>query len=127
MHAYRTHNCGQLRAPDAGAEVRLSGWVHSKRDHGGLLFIDLRDHYGLTQIVVPAGAPLFEEASALRVESVITVSGTVVLREGATVNPKLPTGDVEVRAAGLAVQSTAAVLPLQVAGNESYPDELRLK
>jgi len=127
MHAYRTHNCGQLRATDAGAEVRLSGWVHSKRDHGGLLFIDLRDHYGLTQIVVPAGGAVFEEASALRVESVITVTGTVVPREAATVNPKLATGEIEVRAASLVVQSTAAVLPLQVAGNESYPDELRLK
>ena len=127
MHAYRTHNCGQLRATDAAAEVRLSGWVHSKRDHGGLLFIDLRDHYGLTQIVFPAGAAMFDEASALRPESVITITGVVVLREGATVNPKLPTGAIEVRAETLTVQSTAAVLPLQVAGSEQYPDELRLK
>jgi aspartyl-tRNA synthetase len=127
MHAYRSHHCGQLRATDAGAEVRVSGWVHSKRDHGGLLFIDLRDHYGLTQIVIPSGGPVFEEAEKLRPESVITVTGTVVLREGTTVNPKLPTGAIEVRAAVLEVQSTAAVLPLQVAGAESYPDELRLK
>ncbi len=127
MHAYRSHHCGQLRATDAGADVRLSGWVHSKRDHGGLLFIDLRDHYGLTQIVIPSGGAVFDEAEKLRPESVITVTGRVVPREGATVNPKLPTGEIEVQAATLEVQSTAAVLPLQVAGHESYPDELRLK
>ena len=127
MHAYRTHHCGQLRATDAGTEVRLSGWVHSKRDHGGLLFIDLRDHYGLTQIVFPAGAAMFDEASSLRPESVITVTGTVVPREPATINPKLATGEIEVRATEFSLQSTAAVLPIQVAGNEAYPDELRLK
>ncbi|MCQ8240137.1 aspartate--tRNA ligase [Rhizosaccharibacter radicis] len=126
MHAYRTHNCAVLRAADAGQTVRLSGWVHSKRDHGGLLFIDLRDHYGLTQIVVPGGSPLLEIVERLRVESVITVSGEVVLRDPATVNPRLPTGEIEVRASDLAVQSEAAVLPLQVAGNEHYGDELRL-
>ena len=75
MHAYRTHTCGQLRASDAGASVRLSGWIHSKRDHGGLLFIDLRDHYGLTQCVLPAGSAAFATADALRQESVITVTG----------------------------------------------------
>ena len=127
MHAYRTHTCTALRATDAGQTARLSGWVHSKRDHGGLLFIDLRDHYGLTQCVFAAGSDIFEAASALRVESVITVTGTVVLREGATVNPKLPTGAIELRAASLELQSTADTLPMQVAGDEKYPDELRLK
>ncbi len=127
MHAYRTHTCGQLRGPDAGAQARLSGWVHSKRDHGGLLFIDLRDHYGLTQVVLAAGTTPFATADALRVESVITVTGEVVRREGATVNPKLPTGEIELRAQALTVQSTADVLPMQVAGNESFPDELRLR
>lgn len=127
MHAYRTHNCAALRAADAGLTVRLSGWVHSKRDHGGLLFIDLRDHFGITQIVIPAGSELLAIAERVRVESVLTVTGDVVLREGATVNPKLPTGEVEIRAATIEVQSAAAVLPLQVAGAETYSDELRLR
>ena len=127
MHAYRTHTCGALTAADASKPARLSGWVHSKRDHGGLLFIDLRDHYGLTQCVFPAGSPAFAQAEALRPESVITVTGDVVLREAGTVNPRLPTGEIELRVDELDVQSTADVLPMQVAGDEKYPDELRLK
>jgi aspartyl-tRNA synthetase len=127
MHAYRTHTCGALRAADATIEARLSGWVHSKRDHGGLLFIDLRDHYGLTQCVFAAGTAVFEQAERLRVESVITVTGQVVTREGSTVNPKLPTGEIELRVQGLVVQSPADVLPIQVAGDQQFPDELRLK
>ncbi|MBB3173826.1 aspartyl-tRNA synthetase [Endobacter medicaginis] len=125
MHAYRTHDCGALRATEAGSVARLSGWVHSKRDHGGLLFIDLRDHFGITQIVFPPS--LLPQVEHLRVESVITVTGEVVLREGATVNAKLPTGEIELRAKEVSVQSAADVLPLQVAGAENYPDELRLK
>ena len=127
MHAYRTHSCGALRASDAGQTARLSGWVHSKRDHGGLLFVDLRDHYGITQIVFPAGSDAFATVDGLRVESCITVTGQVVLREGATVNPRLPTGEIELRAADVVVQSSADVLPLQVAGAENYSDELRLR
>ncbi len=127
MHAYRTHTCGALRGPDAGQTARLSGWVHSKRDHGGLLFIDLRDHYGITQCVVPAGTPAFGTADALRVESVVTVTGPVVPRSPATVNPRLPTGEIELQVQDIAVQSTADVLPIQVAGDQQYPDELRLK
>ena len=127
MHAYRTHTCGALRATDAGQQARLSGWVHSKRDHGGLLFVDLRDHYGLTQIVFAAGSAPFETIDKLRPESVVTVTGAVVLREGATINPRLPTGEIELRAETLVVQSAAEVLPIQVAGEEKYPDELRLK
>ena len=127
MHTYRTHTCAALRTTDAGSTVRLSGWVHSKRDHGGLLFIDLRDHFGLTQCVFPAGAEAFADADALRVESVITVTGEVVLREPSTVNPRLPTGGIEIRVRNLEVQSTAEVLPIQVAGDQTYPDELRLK
>jgi aspartyl-tRNA synthetase len=127
MHAYRTHTCGQLRASDAGHMARLSGWVHSKRDHGGLLFVDLRDHYGLTQIVFAAGTAPFDTIDKLRPESVVTVTGAVVLREAGTVNPRLPTGEIELRAETLAVQSAAEVLPIQVAGEEKYPDELRLK
>jgi len=127
MHAYRTHSCGQLRAADAGTPARLSGWVHAKRDHGGLLFIDLRDHAGLTQCVFPQGTPAFAAADAVRVESVVTVTGEVVRREPGTVNPKLPTGEIELRVATLEVQSAAEVLPMQVAGEEKFPDELRLK
>ncbi len=126
MHAYRTHTCGALRASDAGQPARISGWVHSKRDHGGLLFIDLRDHYGITQCVFPAGAAAFAVVDPLRVESVITVTGKVVAREG-TINPRLATGEVELVAEHVAVQSAADVLPMQVAGDERYPDEIRLK
>src|ERR1700761_4712819 len=127
MHAYRTHTCGALRAADAGIQARLSGWVHSKRDHGGLLFIDLRDHYGLTQCVFPAGSPAFAAADAARPESVITVTGQVVLREPNTVNPRLPTGEIELRVSDLAMQSPAEVLPMQVAGDERFPEDIRLK
>ena len=127
MHAYRTHSCGALRASDAGQTARLSGWVHSKRDHGGLLFIDLRDHHGLTQCVFAAGSPAFAEADAIRVESVVTVTGEVVRREPGTVNPRLPTGEIELRVGALVVQSAAEVLPMQVAGDEKFPEEIRLK
>jgi aspartyl-tRNA synthetase len=126
MHPYRTHHCAALRLADAGQTARLSGWVHSKRDHGGLLFIDLRDHYGLTQCVFAQGTPAFAQAERLRVESVITVSGTVVAREGGTVNPKLPTGEIELRVSDLVLQSAADVLPMQVAGEAQFPDDLRL-
>src|SRR6476620_6686934 len=98
MHAYRTHNCAELRASDVGKTVRLSGWVHRKRDHGQLLFVDLRDHYGITQIVTDTESPAFETLDRLRVESVVTVDGEVVARSKETVNPNLPTGEIEVRA-----------------------------
>ncbi len=127
IHPYRTHNCAALRAADIGRTVRLSGWIHAKRDHGGLLFIDLRDHYGITQCVFPAGSSAFAAAEAARVESVITITGEVVARAEGTRNPKLPTGDIELRAETLTLQGPAEVLPLQVAGNENYSDELRLK
>ena len=127
MHAYRTHTCGALRAADAGQPARLSGWVHAKRDHGGLLFIDLRDHYGITQCVFAAGSPAFAAADAVRPESVITVTGQVVPREAGTVNPRLPTGEIELRVADLVVQSAAEVLPMQVAGDEKFPEDIRLK
>jgi aspartyl-tRNA synthetase len=127
MHPYRTHTCGALRAEHAGQTARLSGWVHRKRDHGGLLFIDLRDHYGLTQVVIDAGSPLLAEAERLRPESVITVTGTVVRRTPDTVNQKLATGEIELRAAELVVQSPAELLPIQVAGDAEFPEELRLR
>ena len=127
MHSYRTHTCGELRLAHAGTTARLSGWVHRKRDHGGLLFIDLRDHYGLTQCVFAGGSPAFKAAEALRLESVITVTGTVVPRAPDAVNPKLATGQVELQVAELAVQSVAEPLPLQVASDTEYPEETRLR
>ena len=127
MHQYRSHTCGALRAADAGLTARLSGWVHAKRDHGGLLFIDLRDHYGITQCVFATGSPVFAAAEAIRPESVITVTGPVVAREEGTLNPKLPTGEVELRAAEMVVQSVAEVLPMQVAGDEKFPEDIRLR
>ncbi|MCX8132690.1 MAG: aspartate--tRNA ligase [Roseococcus sp.] len=127
MHAYRTHTCGALRAEHAGITARLSGWVHRKRDHGGLLFLDLRDHYGITQCVVTPASPVFSLADRLRPESVITVTGQVVAREPGTVNEKLPTGAIELRVQELAVQSEAQVLPIQVAGEAEFPEELRLR
>ena len=127
MHAYRTHTSGALRAGDEGQRARLSGWVHSKRDHGGLLFIDLRDHYGMTQCVFPSGTEAFEAADRVRPESVVTVTGTVVRRSPETVNPRLPTGEVELRAEQVEVQSAAEVLPIQVAGDQQFPEELRLR
>ncbi|MGA0606997.1 aspartate--tRNA ligase [Phenylobacterium sp. VNQ135] len=127
MHAYRTHTCGQLRASDTGSQVRLSGWVHRKRDHGGLIFIDLRDHYGLTQLVVSPSTPGFDVVEHLRAESVIRVDGEVVARSGDTVNANLPTGEIEVVVRKVDVLSEAAELPLPVFGEPDYPEEIRLK
>jgi aspartyl-tRNA synthetase len=126
MHAYRTHTCGALRLADAGKTVRLSGWVHRKRDHGQLLFIDLRDHYGITQCVIDVSSPLFPAAEALRLESVITVTGRVAKRTEDTVNPNLPTGEIELFIAELAVQSVAEPLPFPVNTDAEYPEEMRL-
>ncbi|QIL02956.1 aspartate--tRNA ligase [Sphingomonas sinipercae] len=127
MHAYRTHTCAQLRASDVGETVRLSGWIHRKRDHGGVLFIDLRDHYGLTQLVARAGSDALKLLDSLRVESVVTIDGEVVGREGGAVNPKLATGDIEVIVHSVEVQSNAAELPMPVAGEAEYPEDIRLK
>jgi aspartyl-tRNA synthetase len=127
MHAYRTHTCGELRAADTGKTVRLSGWIHRKRDHGGLIFIDMRDHYGLTQLVVSPTTPGFALVEHLRAESVIRVDGEVVARSADTVNPNLPTGAVEIRVAEVAVISESAELPLPVFGEPEYPEEIRLK
>ncbi len=127
MHAYRTHSCAQLRASDVGSNVRLSGWIHRKRDHGGVLFVDLRDHYGLTQLVCRAGSEALKVLDSLRVESVVTIDGKVVDREGGAVNKKLDTGDIEVVVDSVEVQSSAAELPMPVAGEADYPEETRLK
>jgi aspartyl-tRNA synthetase len=126
MHAYRTHTCGALRLPDAGITARLSGWVHRKRDHGQLLFIDLRDHYGLTQCVIDVSSPLFAAADALRLESVVTVSGRVAARSPDTINPKLATGEIELIIADIAVLSAAEPLPFPVNSKAEYPEEMRL-
>jgi aspartyl-tRNA synthetase len=127
MHPYRTHTCGQLGVDDAGRTARLSGWIHRKRDHGNLLFVDLRDHYGVTQCVVDSASPLFAVAEAARPESVLTVTGPVVLRSPDTVNPNLATGQVELRIAELAVETAADLLPLQVFGDTEYGEETRLR
>src|SRR5437764_763735 len=127
MHVYRTHSCTALRSSDVGQIVRLSGWVHRKRDHGHLLFVDLRDHYGITQIVTDTESPAFQTLDRLRVESVVTVEGEVVARSPETINANLPTGEIEVRAGAVTVQSAASELPMPVFGDADYPEEIRLK
>ena len=126
MHAYRTHTCGALRLTDAGQAARLSGWVHRKRDHGQLLFIDLRDHYGVTQCVIDISSPLFAAADALRLENVVTMTGRVAARSADTVNPKLDTGEVELVIAEIQVQSEAEPLPFPVNVEAEYPEDMRL-
>lgn len=126
MNAYRTHTCGALTAADAGQTVRLSGWVHRVRDHGGVLFIDLRDHYGMTQVIADADSPAFATLEKLRAETVIRIDGRVKLRDAALVNPKLPTGEIEVYATDVALLGPADELPLPVFGDQDYPEETRL-
>jgi aspartyl-tRNA synthetase len=126
MHAYRTHTCGALRLSDAGRPARLSGWVHRKRDHGQLLFIDLRDHYGITQCVIDVSSPLFAAADALRLESVLTLTGRVAARSLDTINPRLDTGEVELVIAELEVRSEAAPLPFPVNSEAETPEDMRL-
>ena len=127
MHEYRSHHCAELTAADVGDTVRLSGWVHRKRDHGGVLFVDLRDHYGMTQIVADEDSPALPVLDRLRVESVVTIDGQVKARSEATVNPNLPTGEIEVFARGVTVRSEANELPMPVAGEQDYPEDIRLK
>ena len=127
MHPYRTDSCGALRRDDAGRQARLSGWIHRKRDHGNLLFIDLRDNYGITQCVIDVSSPLFAEIEAVRLESVITVTGKVVERTPQTVNPKLPTGEIELQIGAFTLQAAADQLPFQVNGDEDPNEELRLR
>jgi aspartyl-tRNA synthetase len=126
MHAYRTHTCGQLRKADVGQTVRLSGWVNRRRDHGGLIFIDLRDHYGITQCVIEPDAKAFPVVDTARSEWVLTFTGKVVERIAGTANADLPTGDVELRIEDVTVQSRAQELPLPVFGDHDYPEETRL-
>jgi aspartyl-tRNA synthetase len=127
MHAYRTHTCGELRSGDVGTDIRLSGWVHRVRDHGGLLFIDLRDHYGLTQVVADPDSPAFRTAEKVRAEWCIRVDGTVRHRPAETANPNLPSGEIEVFARDVEVLSEAPELPLPVFGEPDYPEDTRLK
>ena len=127
MHIYRSHNCAQLRKSDVGSTVRLSGWIHRKRDHGNLLFVDLRDHYGLTQIVTDVDSEAFKVLEKMRAESVVTITGEVVARAAETVNANLPTGEIEVRARDVSVQSAAQELPMPVFGDAEYPEDIRLR
>jgi aspartyl-tRNA synthetase len=127
MHRYRTHTCNDLRASEAGAEVRISGWCHRIRDHGGVLFIDLRDHYGITQCVVDPDSPAFASAEKLRSEWVAKIDGTVRTRPPGTENPEMPTGLIEVYVRDIEVLGAAAELPLPVFGEHQYPEEMRLK
>ncbi len=126
MHAYRTHTCNDLRANDAGNDVRLSGWVHRVRDHGQLAFLDLRDHYGITQIVADTTGGLFDALSKLKNESVVTVTGKVVKRAGEAINKELPTGEVEIAVKELHIESVAEPLPLQVNADAGAPEATRL-
>ena len=127
MHSFRTHNCGELRAQNAGSEVRLSGWVHRKRDHGNLLFLDLRDHFGLTQCVVEVDSTIFPQIEALKLETVICVTGKIAARDGETKNPDLPTGEVELRIDNCEVLGTTEHLPLEVNSDRDYGEETRLR
>jgi aspartyl-tRNA synthetase len=127
MHQYRTHTCGGLRVEHAGAAARLSGWVHRTRDHGNLLFVDLRDHYGLTQCVVDVSSPVFAQLEKVGNESVITVTGKVTPRTKDTVNPNIPTGEVELRVETVEVQAVAAALPMPVNQDAGYPEDIRLR
>jgi aspartyl-tRNA synthetase len=127
MHRYRTHTCGVLREADIGKEVRLSGWCHRIRDHGGLLFIDLRDHYGITQVVADPDSPSFKDAEKLRSEWVVRIDGKVRKRPAGTENPDLPTGAIEVYISEIEVLGAAAELPMPVFGDQEYPEDIRLK
>jgi aspartyl-tRNA synthetase len=127
MHRYRTHNCGALRAANIGEPVRLSGWCHRIRDHGGLLFIDLRDHYGMTQAVADPDSPAFKLAETLRSEWVVRIDGKVRRRPQGTDNPDMPTGEVEIFISDIEVLGPAGELPMPVFGEHDYPEEIRLK
>ncbi len=127
MHPYRTHKCGELRQAQVNEQVRISGWVHRIRDHGNLLFIDLRDMYGMTQCVIDSSSDLFAEVEALRVETVVTVSGGVVKRSDDTINTSLPTGEIEISIETITIEGPAQVLPMQVAGDSETGEEIRLR
>ena len=127
MHAYRSHTCAALTAANVGETVRLSGWVHRVRDHGGVLFIDLRDHFGVTQVLCDGDSAAFAELEKVRSEWCIRIDGTVKARDPELVNPKLPTGEIEVYVRELEVLGAADELPLMVFGDQEYPEETRLR
>ncbi|MBC7131860.1 MAG: aspartate--tRNA ligase [Roseovarius sp.] len=127
MHAYRSHTCADLRKSHVGETVRLAGWVHRIRDHGGVLFIDLRDHYGVTQVLCDSDSPVFDAVEGLRAEYCVRIDGVVKARDESLVNPKLPTGEIEVYIRDMEVLGAAAELPLQVFGDQEYPEETRLR
>ncbi|HHB80908.1 MAG TPA: aspartate--tRNA ligase, partial [Aliiroseovarius sp.] len=127
MHRYRSHTCADLTAANVGDIIRLSGWVHRVRDHGGVLFIDLRDHYGITQVLADPDSPVFGEVEKLRSEYCIRIDGKVLKRDDSLINPKLPTGEIEVFIQDLEVLGAAGELPLMVFGDQEYPEETRLK
>ncbi len=126
MHAYRSHKCADLNASHVGQSVRLAGWVHRVRDHGGILFIDLRDHYGITQVLADSDSPAFADIAKLRAEWVVCIDGRVKARDAALVNPRIATGEIEIYATGLSVLGEAADLPMPVFGDVEYPEEVRL-
>ena len=127
MHKYRSHTCSQLNKQDAGKNVKLSGWIHRKRDHGNLLFFDLRDHYGLTQCVIQNNSNFFKEVEKIKPESVVCVSGVVVKRSKDTINKDLLTGEIEITVSEFTVLSAAKDLPMPIFGEQNYPEETRLK
>ena len=127
MGIYRTHTCGELRKEQVGSSVRLSGWIHSVRDHGGVIFIDLRDHYGITQIVIDPECAFYQALERWRVETVVRFDGVVVARSESTINPKLATGEIEVRATDMEILGEAEVIPFQIAKDDQAPESMRLK
>ncbi|MEG1980668.1 MAG: OB-fold nucleic acid binding domain-containing protein, partial [Victivallaceae bacterium] len=127
MNKFRSHTCGELRKNNVGMFVKVAGWVHSVRDHGGVIFIDLRDHYGITQIVIDPERDFYQELDRWRVESVLSFTGKVVARQDSTINPKLPTGEIEIVADAMEVLGEADVIPFQVAKDDQAPEALRLK
>src|SRR5574344_2051903 len=127
MHQFRTHTCGELRAADVGKVVRISGWINSVRDHGGVIFIDLRDHYGKTQVVINPHQDFYRELDRWRVETVLCFTGKVVARTPDTVNPTLPTGEIELAAEQMEVLGESEVVPFQIVKDDAAPEALRLK
>ena len=127
MHAYRSHTCAALTAANVGETVRLSGWVHRVRDHGGVLFIDLRDTYGMTQVLCDPDSPVFTEVEKVRSEWCIRIDGDVKARDESLINPKIPTGEIEVFIRDMEVLGDAGELPLMVFGDQEYPEETRLR
>lgn len=127
MSKFRTHNCGELQKEDAGKKVKLAGWIHSVRDHGGVIFIDLRDHFGITQIVINPDMAFYQELERWRIESVVSFAGSILERSPENVNPKIPTGELELIAEEMEILGEAEMIPFQVAKDDMAPEALRLK